>query len=205
MNSQDNSTLSMIHNAAKLEFLEKGYRSASLRNIVKKAGVTTGAFYGYYNSKEELFGALVGDAYEYALNKYKAALAEFAALPPEKQPDHMSKTTRKCMYETLLYMFDHRDEFHLILECSDGTKYASIIDELTELEVESTHAYYEVLKGLGRNVPYIDERLEHILVTGMINAYFEMLIHDMPLDDAKRYLEEMNIFYNAGWMRLMGQ
>ena len=30
------------------EFLEKGFKSASLRNIVKTAGVTTGALYGYY-------------------------------------------------------------------------------------------------------------------------------------------------------------
>ena len=41
-----------ILSAAMQEFLEKGYKSASLRNIVKTAGVTTGAFYGYYDSKE---------------------------------------------------------------------------------------------------------------------------------------------------------
>ena len=38
--------------AAKAEFLEKGFESASLRNIVKNAGVTTGALYGYYAGKE---------------------------------------------------------------------------------------------------------------------------------------------------------
>lgn len=51
---ETHSTLEHIHIAAKKEFLEKGFRSASLRNIVKSAGVTTGAFYGYYSSKEEL-------------------------------------------------------------------------------------------------------------------------------------------------------
>lgn len=51
----------MIHTAAKAEFMEKGFQAASLRNIVKTAGVTTGAFYGYYNSKEELFSAVVAD------------------------------------------------------------------------------------------------------------------------------------------------
>lgn len=54
------STLTRIHQAAKAEFLEKGFRGASLRNIVKSVGMTTGAFYGYYKSKEELFEALVG-------------------------------------------------------------------------------------------------------------------------------------------------
>lgn len=57
-------TLDNIHKAAKKEFLDKGFQMASLRNIVKNAGVTTGAFYGYYKSKEELFDALVGKQYE---------------------------------------------------------------------------------------------------------------------------------------------
>ena len=51
-------TLQKILEAARKEFLAKGFQSASLRNIVKTAGVTTGAFYGYYKSKEELFDAL---------------------------------------------------------------------------------------------------------------------------------------------------
>ena len=41
-------TLDNIHKAAKKEFLDKGFQMASLRNIVKNAGVTTGAFYGRY-------------------------------------------------------------------------------------------------------------------------------------------------------------
>ena len=45
-------TLQKILEAAREEFLAKGFQSASLRNIVKTAGVTTGAFYGYYKRKE---------------------------------------------------------------------------------------------------------------------------------------------------------
>lgn len=60
MNRNENNTLDDILSAAKAEFSEKGFQSASLRRIVKNAGVTTGAFYGYFKSKEELFDALVG-------------------------------------------------------------------------------------------------------------------------------------------------
>ena len=35
--------------------LGEGIQRASLRSIVKAAGVTTGALYGYYGSKEALF------------------------------------------------------------------------------------------------------------------------------------------------------
>lgn len=45
MSEEEQTTLEKIHKAAKAEFLERGFRSASLRSIVKAAGVTTGAFY----------------------------------------------------------------------------------------------------------------------------------------------------------------
>ena len=43
-------TQERILSAAMDEFLQRGFRSAPLRSIVKTAGVTTGAFYGYYDS-----------------------------------------------------------------------------------------------------------------------------------------------------------
>ena len=59
MAKEELSTLNNILDAGRAEFLEKGFKSASLRNIVKTAGVTTGAFYGYFSGKEALFAALV--------------------------------------------------------------------------------------------------------------------------------------------------
>ena len=41
MGEAETTTLRLIHSAAMQEFLEKDFQSASLRNIVKKAGVTT--------------------------------------------------------------------------------------------------------------------------------------------------------------------
>lgn len=78
-------------------------------------------------------------------------------------------------------------------------------EEIIALEIEATHEYYRTLLRLGQPVPDIDKRLEHVLVAGLINAYFEMMVHDMPLPDAERRLNKLLDFYNAGWCRLMGQ
>ena len=185
--------------------MEKGFREASLRNIAKSAGVTTGALYGYYGSKEELFKSLVSEAYEFIVNTYTAALYEFESLPMEEQPDNIAKASSKCMYEILDYSYDHREACYMLLQCAEGTRYAFLIDEMAELEVEATHKYYDVLEKLGKPSPMIDRRLEHIMVTGMMNAYFEMIIHDTPKEYAKRYLKELNDFYTAGWLKIMGQ
>ena len=183
-------TLENIHRAAKTEFLEKGYKDASLRNIVKSVGMTTGAFYGYYKSKEELFEAIVGEHYEYIRNRFIKAQQEFAELPAARQPEVMSDISGICMYD-ILY--------------SEGTKFAGLIDEMVEIEVEGTHAYQEVLRKLGRPSPHIDPSLEHILITGMFHTFFELIIHEMPLKDAENYVREMRAFYTAGWMKIMGQ
>lgn len=205
MQNKEQTTQEKILYAAKAEFLEKGFLKASLRTIVKEAGVTTGALYGYYGSKEALFDALVEECYTHFLSAYRNALDDFDRLPIEQQPERMSTVSQACLEELLLYMFNHREAFHLLLLCSEGTHYSSMKEELVQLEVNATHRYYLVLEKLGTPAPQIDPRLEHILVTGLMNAYFEMIIHDMPLADAQQYLRELHSFYSAGWLKIMGQ
>lgn len=205
MGEAERDTRGQILEAAKAEFLAKGFQHASLRGIVRAAGVTTGALYGYYDSKEALFDALVRECYEHVMGEFRGALMAFAELPIEQQPENMGAVSRRCMREMLLYMHEHRDEFHLLLCSAEGTHYASMLEEAVDLEIAATHRYYRVLEQLGSPAPAIDERLEHILVTGMMNAYFEIIVHDMPLESAFRYLDELSDFYTAGWTKIMGQ
>lgn len=198
-------TLERIHQAAKAEFLEKGYKDASLRNIVKSVGMTTGAFYGYYKSKEELFEALTGEHYRYLLDCFKKAQKDFADLPQEQQPEVLTDVSGACMFEMLHYAYEHLEECKLILCCSEGTKFSGLIDEMVEIEAEATHSYQKVLEKLGRPSPKIDPALEHILITGMFHTFFELVVHEMPLNDAENYVKEMRAFYTAGWMKIMGQ
>ena len=43
------------------------------------------------------------------------------------------------------------------------------------------------------------------MITGMFNAFLELIIHEMPLEEAEQYLDELREFYTAGWMKIMGQ
>ena len=205
MNEAETTTLRLIQSAAMQEFLEKDFKSASLRNIVKKAGVTTGAFYGYYASKESLFEALVGEPYEHFMGLFQKAQQDFSNIPQEEQPKHLGDISGACMDEMLLYAYQHLNVFKLILCHSEGTRFSHLIDEMVEIELKGTHDYLAVLEKLGRPAPPIDEHLEHVLITGMFNTFFELIIHEMPLEKAQHYLKEMRAFYTAGWMKIMGQ
>lgn len=50
-----------ILDAAEFEFGQKGFHDASISGITYRAGVALGTFYTYFESKEEIFQALVKD------------------------------------------------------------------------------------------------------------------------------------------------
>ena len=194
------STLDAILSAAKKEFSEKGFQSASLRKIVKDAGVTTGAFYGYYKSKEELFDALVGEFYD----MFKKVQGDFQKLSPKEQREKMENEAGSGMREMLDYCYAGKEKFKLILCSSEGTKYENLIHEMGEIEVDATHKFAYTMQKLGYPEYEIDPTLEHMLVSGLFSAFFEVIIHDIPYKDAVKYTEELRAFYSAGWKKIMG-
>lgn len=54
-------TLRLLLEAAAHEFGEKGFHDSSIVSITQRAGVALGSFYTYFDSKDELFRALVQD------------------------------------------------------------------------------------------------------------------------------------------------
>ena len=204
-NLEESATQQKILEAAKQEFLEKGFQGASLRNIVKTAGVTTGAFYGYYSNKEALFAALVEEHAAAVMGCFMQAQDNFEQLSGEEQSEHLSDVAGSCMEWCVDYMYDHYDAFKLILCCSEGTPYAHFIHNMVEVEVEYTIQYMEVLRRLGRDIPVLDKSLCHIIASGMFNGIFEIVVHDMPKEQAMRYVDQLRDFYTAGWLKLIGQ
>ena len=51
-------------------FIEKGYVATTLRDITAKAGVTTGAFYKHYGSKEEILISIFNDGFTKQWEKF---------------------------------------------------------------------------------------------------------------------------------------
>src|SRR6478609_8376846 len=54
-------TLRRLLEAAAAEFGERGFHDAAITGITQRAGVALGTFYTYFESKEEVFRALVRD------------------------------------------------------------------------------------------------------------------------------------------------
>ena len=204
MEEKSNGTLEKIHEAAMAEFLDKGFLGASLRQIVKSAGVTTGAFYGYFSSKEALFASLVEPHAAALMGRFMEAQTGFADLPEKEQPAHMGEASSDYVDWMVDYICEHREPVKLLLCRAEGTSYEHFIHNMVEVEVEYTLRYMEVLRRLGRRVPTLSRSLCHIIASGMFNGIFEIVIHDMPKEQAMRYVDQLRDFYTAGWLKLMG-
>ena len=205
MDERSLDTLNKIQQIAMEEFAEKGFLGASLRQIVKKAGVTTGAFYGYFSSKEALFNAIVEPHAAALMGRYMEAQTTFAELPEEEQPSHMGLESSEYIHWMVDYICRHREPVKLLLCRSEGTGYEHFVHNMVEVEVEYTIRYMEVLRHLRQNIPKLDEQMCHIIASGMFNGLFEIVIHDMPRDRALHYVDQLRDFYTAGWLKLMGQ
>lgn len=204
MGKAEQNTLERIQQAAMKEFLEKGFGDASLRQIVKNAGVTTGAFYGYYSGKDALFSALVEPHAAAAMGMFMRAQTAFSELPEEEQPNHVWVESRDCVTEMLDYVYPHLEPFKLLVCKSQGTGYKNFIHNMVEIEVEATQNFMEVLRRQGRKIPELDDQLCHIIASGMFHGIFEVVVHDTPYDRAKHYVQQLQDFYLAGWHSMMG-
>ena len=205
MEEKSPDTLERIQQAALEEFSEKGFLGASLRQIVKNAGVTTGAFYGYFSSKEALFASIVEPHAAALMGRFMQAQTGFAELPEKEQPAHMGESSGRYVEWMVDYICQHREPVKLLLCRADGTSYEHFIHNMVEVEVESTLRYMEVLRRLGKDIPPLNRSLCHIIASGMFNGLFEIVIHDMPREQAFQDVTQFRSFYTAGWLELMGQ
>ena len=198
MNDSDRSTLLDILEVAKSEFLQHGYRAVGLREIVKKAGVTTGAFYGYFKNKEELFSSLVGKEYNHFMELYRTMLEGFGSIPQEDQIRNLSVYAKKLLTTLSDYIYGHRDAFKMILCSSEGTEYNNLIHELAKLDVDATRKFLDLSQQK------INSKLEHMLISGMFTTFFELIIHDVPKEESEEYIDQMLSFYIGGWKSILG-
>ena len=196
-------TLEKINEFATQEFLEKGFRGASLREIVKKAGVTTGAFYGYYKSKEELFSALVKPHADYVANLFVSLIEQFKKLPKSDWVANMARFSKQGVAQIYEYAYRQKDAFRLILNASEGTEFENFVHDMIEKEIEITHIFYEEMEKQGYSPYAFDQTLEHIIISAEFAAIFELIVHDIPFEEGLKCAQNIHDFYEAGWQSVL--
>jgi AcrR family transcriptional regulator len=100
-------TLRRILDAAREEFGERGFSDSSIVAITQRAGVALGTFYTYFDSKEDVFRALVKDM--------SAQVRDHVA-PAFKDASDAIDGERRALESFLLFARKHRDVYRIIDE-----------------------------------------------------------------------------------------
>lgn len=182
--------------AAEEEFLEKGFPYASIRKIVKAAGTTLGNFYNYFDSKEALFETLVE-------SEYKLFIEFIFQHDKLERPDFLWdvsdisqwKSVLSQLMQQVLPPFTRR--FILLMECSEGTRYADSRAQLVGLMKDHFVEHMERFSPEAVNIPFAE-----IIAEQMMSGFILVLRKFQKEEDRKRWLTEYFLMYLIGSMGL---
>ncbi len=189
----------LLTEAAKKEFLEKGYNGASLRSICAKAGVTTGALYFFFENKEQLFSAIVDEplaGLKKLLSEHFRQDSEYMsgiASTAEIELDHSSESD---MF--IDHIYDHRDSFILLLNSSENTVYENCVDEFVEMLERSVPMMMSGMKGYTH-----DDYMSHWMAHLTIDAFINVIKHIEDREEAKRRMRPILNYLVKGWVELV--
>lgn len=204
MRKKDGLAVDKIIECAKAEFMEKGFSEASMRSIADKAGYTTGMLYGRFADKNELFREIVGKAADELLAYFNGAQDTFAEYEPERQVSELPTYTEKKVERMIDIIYEHFDEFKLIVCKSQGSEYEYYIDKLIDIETKHTVRFKSDIKEVGVETGEIRADLNHILASALFNGMFEVVAHDLPKEDAVMFVGQLEAFFHAGWQKILG-
>jgi AcrR family transcriptional regulator len=148
--------------SARAEFVKHGLKGARIEDITFACGLSKGAFYLHFPSKEALFGELVAGfraRTDSLLERRKVQLGRFigehGALSAQ---DIRTRTARyealleletKADREVLSLLWEYRDVFGVLVSGCQGTEFSGLVWEIAQREIARVQEDFEVVKACG--------------------------------------------------------
>ncbi len=158
---KDPNAKSALVEAARGAFAKVGIQNARIEDVTRAAGLSKGAFYLHFESKEALFAELVGD-FSARMTELQGARMErnkgFFAGGPLTLSDCRNRSPRYARYleleveddyATLELMWDHRDVVDVLLHGVGGTRFQTLLWDLVDVEVERVGENFRELQTQG--------------------------------------------------------
>lgn len=188
-----------ILECAEKEFLEKGFKDASLRVIAAAANTTTGSIYTRFGDKEGLFQAIVEPVSDGLMHMFVEIQEEFHQYDGETQKETMREYSDHGMDAMLDYIYAHFNGFLLLLDASYGTRFQHFMDALIDVEVDYTYKYMQAIGCKSVTSGAVTEEFIHIVTTSYFEGVFEVVRHKMSREDADRYIKLLENYHHAGF------
>ena len=174
-----------ILSCAKEEFLEKGYTDASIRTIAQNAGVSTSTIYTRYSDKEGLFRFLVEPVAKGLKELLRQSLSDFSSLTGHEQNEKFMEYSDRG--------------FEAVITGAPGNYYQEFLEGLVELDTNCTKKFLIQVGSKALAEGRVTDGFLHVVSSAFYSGIFEVVIHDMPMEEAKNYINELRAFYGNGW------
>ena len=197
------STKEQILESGKRMFLKKGFKSAPLRTIVKEAGFTLGAFYGYYKTKEELFYALTNEAAEGLKRIIDSMNEEIKELPPERMIFDIMEYYNRKLPDIADYIYLHKEEMILLIKCSAGTRYEGYFASLGEENKKLINLGVEKAKSAGIMIQMLETDTFELLMRSYSEMIAKIIIEGRDREQVFRMMKDVGAFFRNGMLSLM--
>lgn len=184
---------------AKQEFMEKGYTKASLRNICKNAGVTTGAVYFFFKDKEDLFAALVQEPLD---RLYSVMTEHYHEEAAQIQKGILRKDDYKEDIETageiIHYLYQYYEEFQLVLTKSQGSRFENSINRFVNI----TEQHYRMMADKfvqECDMQKVDDYIIHWMAHMHIDVFVHMITHEISEEEVLKHMNSIIKYLIGGW------
>ena len=191
-------TREKILNAAKREFLEKGFAGTNVRAVAQRAGVTTGALYNLFKNKDGIFEALVGGVFDEFLN-ILAYNDVFEARELDMKAGDLSEITemsRRRFLRMIDFFYANWDAMKVLVCCAKGSSFEHIFDKAIDLTEKET------LRLLTVDGVKMSRRIKffiHVMVTSHFENLKEIFYHDLTKSEAADFILDFNVYHCGGW------
>ena len=189
-NDRENSK-ELIIRAGKQEFLKYGYKGASLRNICKQAGVTTGAFYFQFENKEQLLDEILRPVItSFSAMVQKSTMEEFEGESSSADGDE----------QMLEMLWNYKEECQILLEGTAGTAYEKVFEELQEGLRQGFLLFFGKY-----GISDVDEKLLDVIVRMRVESYLTIIRKEYTLEETKKLARQIGVYCDAGFEALARQ
>jgi len=158
-----------IYQAAIEEFYKKGFLKTKMQDIAKKAGISVGLTYSYYNNKEDLFAAIVEPIYKEIIQSVENE---------EKRDLEIGDPANLFEKESafiLQLLRQKREIFLILVDCSKGTRFKKAAEQI--IGVTKEHIKRQLSPKVNGQIFKIDEVFYHILANNFIEGLLEIARH----------------------------
>ena len=189
----------LLIEAAKKEFKEKGYNKASLRSICSKAGVTTGALYFFFENKEDLFSSIVDPPVEELKQMIFEHFKEDRDFLGRLNTMDLGDLDHSDMAELVVdHIYKNYDAFILLLSGSKEDALEERIDEFVELMEKSTAMMVSESRFYT-----IDPFMTHWMAHTTVDSVVHVIKHEKDLMSAKKRIQSIMNYLVIGWVKLV--